>query len=157
MSQIILKKLFLVKNELSNPKPNAEANRGSFKYDYLDLSGLLEHVSPSLKKHGLALIQPISDGKLNTILFDNEGESFVTHIDVPKDLTAQELGSWITYNRRYSIACLLGVSTDKDDDGQLATTAKHNQTQKQENKPYSNQYKQESFKTTYPPRYDGTR
>ena len=44
--------------------------------------------------------------------------------------TPQEIGSAITYARRYLLGCLTGVVTDDDDDGHIAARNQHQQQQR---------------------------
>ncbi len=73
-----------------------------------------------LKKHKLSFTQLLDDDKLKTILFHSEsGESLESSVIMPIiDLKGmnkyQSTGSAITYFRRYSLACILGLITDKD-------------------------------------------
>lgn len=97
------------------------------KYAYADLGSVLEAVEPALTKQGLLLSQPpsVQPGGVmmvsTTLIHVQSGESLGAEILLPGDLTAQELGSWITYGRRYTLCGLLGIVADEDDDGAAAT------------------------------------
>lgn len=103
-------------------KKTRTAKAGTYSYDYADLSDILRVVLPVLGKHGLALTQRYSvlDGLilLETMLLHTSGEllSSVLPISGPGP-TAQELGSLMTYMRRYSVTALLGIAAEDDDDG----------------------------------------
>jgi hypothetical protein len=57
-----------------------------------------------------------------TIITDSEsGENVQASIDLPTNLNAQQMGSCITYYRRYLLAGLLSLEID-DDDATLATS-----------------------------------
>jgi hypothetical protein len=77
---------------------------------------------PLLKKHKLGFVQPLQDDKLQTIVFHTEtGETIMSEVTIPLVVLRgmneyQSLGSAITYYRRYSIASLLTLVTDKDTD-----------------------------------------
>jgi hypothetical protein len=79
-------------------------------------------IKPLLKKHGLGFTQRLNSEHLETILFHVEsGEHLESSILIPKVTLKgqnefQALGSGITYLRRYSLSCLLGLITDKDAD-----------------------------------------
>src|SRR5690606_30331183 len=76
---------------------------------------------PVLKKHGLAFSQFVDDGGLTTILLHESGEWIEarTSFDGISYSTAQELGSAITYLRRYALTAALGIAADEDDDGNV--------------------------------------
>lgn len=104
-----------------------------FKNNYATLDAIMENVRLLLAGHGLSVIQggagPVSnnDGNIvgvsvETVLVHTSGEwvtsTFVLPIEKP---SAQAVGSAITYGRRYGISALLALSTEEDDDGQIAS------------------------------------
>lgn len=101
----------------------------SYRYNYADLADVLEMVRPSLAKHELAVLQPITkvagEGRIITLLVHSSGQwirseySLRLTADVPD--TPQAWGSAITYGRRYSLCSILGVAAEEDDDGSAAT------------------------------------
>lgn len=92
---------------------------GARKYKYADLTLLTEKVMPLLAKHGLAFIAlpNISDGVfgLSYELRHESGESVSGHYPLPNS-SPQEIGSAITYARRYALAAVTGVAPGGDDD-----------------------------------------
>ena len=99
-----------------------------FKSKFADLTGVLEEVLPILAKNDLVLIQTIggedSNPTLDTIIAHApSGQSIKSTAPLfCKQPTSQELGSAITYMRRYSLMAIIGVSTvEEDDDGQKAS------------------------------------
>lgn len=94
-------------------------NAGARKYKYADLTLLTEKVMPLLAKHGLAFIAlpNISDGifGLSYELRHESGESVAGHYPLPNS-SPQEIGSAITYARRYALAAVTGVAPGGDDD-----------------------------------------
>jgi len=118
----IYKKLAKVKAEIGTLKKNAK--NPHFKNTYIDLGGLLDAVEPLLEKNGLILLQPITEGKVMTTIIDiDNGENLSSEIDLPNNQNPQQLGSAITYFRRYTLQSLLGLSAE-DDDGQTASQPK---------------------------------
>ena len=104
------KKVGIVKKDAKNPH---------FKNTYASLTQILGEVKPLLTECGLVLIQPISlDGVGTTIIDFETGEKIETVISLPNNLTPQQLGSAITYFRRYTLASLLALEID-DDDAQM--------------------------------------
>lgn len=97
-----------------------------YKSQYADLGDVLAAVRPVLAAEGIAVVQPIrvtdQGAELVTALLwgDQRIESAMPlHIDGKP----QELGSRLTYLRRYQLAALCGVTADDDDDGNVASVA----------------------------------
>lgn len=94
-----------------------------FKSKYAALPEILEAIKMPLNECGLTIAQfPDGEG-LTTILMHTSGqwiESNATMHPVKND--PQSMGSAITYQRRYSIASILSLNIDEDDDGNKAST-----------------------------------
>lgn len=93
-----------------------------FKNRYADLASVLDACRAELSANGIAVLQPVRvDGKVvtvSTILAHSSGEWM--SCDVSSESRApgpQEVGSVITYLRRYGLAAMAGVASD-DDDGE---------------------------------------
>ena len=115
----IYAKIHAAKQEIGVVKKNAK--NPHFKNTYADLNALIEAVEPILLSKGLILLQPIKDGKVFTQVIDTETFEMVeSSIDLTPNLTAQALGSQITYYRRYTLQSLMSLQSD-DDDGQKAS------------------------------------
>jgi hypothetical protein len=101
-----------------------------FNSRFMSLNGLIEATRPLLNKHGLALVQfpclhELGSPVLRTILIHGptgERLEFETPLLVGTQ-NMQQLGSAITYARRYAWASLLGIAAEDDDDGNSAGTA----------------------------------
>lgn len=107
-------------------KKEKTAKTASFSYSYASLDTFLDKCRPILAKHGIAIVQPfeILDGAnvLRTELRHTSGEMICSVFllqRVPD--TDQQLGSMLTYLRRYTLAALLGVAAEEDDDAQSST------------------------------------
>lgn len=112
-------KIHEAKKEIGIVKKNAK--NPHFKNTYADLNALIEAVEPILLEKGLILLQPIKDGKVYTQIIDiDNGEMVESNIELTPNLTAQALGSQITYFRRYQISSIFCLQA-LDDDGQLAS------------------------------------
>ena len=93
-----------------------------FKSHYADLNALFEQIKPLINEKGFVLVQTVVGDKLETSLIHLETrESLQSSMDL---LTAkpdmQQLGSAITYARRYSLLPMLNIET-VDDDGNMAS------------------------------------
>lgn len=116
--------------EMSNPPKNAD--NPFFHSAYADHPTILNMARPILAKHGLALAQSYGEAGLTTVLTHESGEWMMTDplpIKAEK-VTAQGIGSAITYARRYAACALLNIAGEDDDDGNAASEAP-----KQEQKP----------------------
>lgn len=101
---------------------------GSYRYTYADLPDVSDATIPLLTKNGLSFhCAPArcDDGsyELRGILRHTSGESDTGALPL-MGRSMQELGSGITYGRRYLLGCMTGVITDDDDDGSIAQAAK---------------------------------
>lgn len=111
---------------------------GSHSYTYADLASISAHVLPLLSKHGLAFTcTPITTGTdvtLRGVLTHSGGGSIEGSLPI-FGRTPQDIGSAITYMRRYLLGCLTGVVTDEDDDGQKAQSAPRTRQQQPKEDP----------------------
>ena len=135
--------------ELENPPRDAKAtvptkSGGQFSYTYASLPAIIDHVRPTLAKHGLAVTQEaLTDGDfvgVRTTIHHTSGAVWVNGpLVLPMGGTAQNAGSAITYARRYALCAALGIASDEDDDGAAASKPppknKSAPAAKQESKP----------------------
>lgn len=98
-----------------------DGNNPHFKSSYTTLNGILAEVKPLLSELGLLLTQPLSVDCVKTVITCIEsGEEISSNIAIPTGLNPQQLGSAITYFRRYNIVSLLCLEST-DDDGNDAS------------------------------------
>jgi hypothetical protein len=115
----IYQKLHEAKLEIGKVAKNAK--NPHFKNTYADLNALIEAVEPILLDKGLVLLQPIKEGKVFTIITSiTDSVSIESYIDLPNNLNPQQLGSAVTYFRRYTLQSLMSLQA-VDDDGQHAS------------------------------------
>lgn len=95
-----------------------------FKSTYATLTQILSEVKPLLSECGLILIQPIENNAVVSRIVSDKGELIgESALPLPEGLNAQQVGSCITYYRRYTLASLLALEID-DDDANLASQPK---------------------------------
>jgi hypothetical protein len=111
-------KLAAVKAEVG--RISKDSSNPFFKSKYFDVNSLLLHVEPIIQKHELLLLQPIQDNLVKSIIFDTNGFSIESGINLPEINDPQKLGSAITYYRRYTLQSLLALQAE-DDDANLAS------------------------------------
>lgn len=100
-----------------------DANNPFFKSKYATLSALVEKSKPFLAKHKLAVSQLTEgEGGVITVLLHESGEYMESTLNLkPVKDDPQGRGSAITYARRYAYASILGLVSDQDDDGNVAS------------------------------------
>lgn len=123
-------KFMRVLNEVPNFNTDETAQAGNRTYKYLNLATLLKNIKPIFEKHGIAFSQKVTfdgtgDGRqilgtVETIIFDENEQQTVCSYPFFVTGDPQQVGSAITYARRYSLTTVLGIFPDKDDDGGYA-------------------------------------
>jgi hypothetical protein len=121
-----MKHLFKALADFQQEVPTIHKGTQGYGYSYSDLPAIFKVINPLLQKHGLGFIQSINshdgDNYLNTIVFHSESaEKIESNTLIPivslKGMNDyQSFGSGITYYRRYALASMLGLVTDKDTD-----------------------------------------
>lgn len=106
-----------------------------FKSAYADLASVWAAVRGPLSRNGLAVCQfPSSEGaiaKVVTMLTHSSGEWTASELKIKSQSdSAQNIGSAITYARRYSLMAVCGIAPD-DDDGNAASGREGEQKQQQ--------------------------
>lgn len=101
---------------------------GRHNYRYADLADITAAVLPVLAENGLAwMTKPAfdADGRfvLEWELLHVSGESRTGSWLLPSG-KPQDIGSAMTYGRRYSLCSVVGVVADEDDDGAAAQNAR---------------------------------
>lgn len=100
-------------------------NQGKFSYKYAPLDAVMAQVRPAMQKHGLGLIQGVTGDFLHTRLVHTSGEWIECAMPVHKDQpNNQAYGSELQYKKRYSVAAVLNLVMDEDDDGNAGKSFK---------------------------------
>lgn len=112
---------------------NAPLNKVNphFKSKYADLAGIRDTITPHLAKAGLSVVQGTRMGELGilvtTRLMHKSGQWIQSELPISPDMTKpQTIGSALTYARRYSLAAIVGIAADEDDDAEAATDRRAN-------------------------------
>lgn len=121
--EIVLSQLMLAKISIGSIKK--DSNNPHFKSKYASLNAYIDSSERSLTEHGLILITA-GNGSFRepmiiaTLVHPESGQWIKSYLPIlnPKQ-DSQGLGAAVTYMRRYSIATLLGL-TSEDDDGETA-------------------------------------
>lgn len=127
--------LAAVQAEIPSVKKDATATvetktGGQYKYQYADLAVITPLILPLLGANGLAWsTRPTLMGEafvLHYTLAHEGGESIEGVYPLPEPLTGrpQEIGSAITYARRYALCAVTGIAPGGDDDDAAAANEK---------------------------------
>jgi DNA-directed RNA polymerase subunit RPC12/RpoP len=123
--------LLLAQKEIGGAKKGA--TNPFFKMKYSDLGSVMEACKDAFNNHGISVIQPIviEDGVnvVKTTLLHESGEFISSSMKVSckNPDNPQEMGSAITYAKRYALQALAFIPSE-DDDGEKATQPYRPQT-----------------------------
>ena len=106
-----------------------------FKSSYFDINQIIEQLLPLLEKHGVTVMQPLTNinGKpaIKTLVMADDVVVIDTDMPLPELSDPQKLGGAITYFRRYALQSAFLLQAE-DDDGNKASE-KDTLTDKHEN------------------------
>lgn len=95
-----------------------------FKNKYADLTAVIDAVRKPLNDNGIAFTQMTENQGgaicLVTRFLHSSGQWMSGEYPLPANVTPQQLGSALTYAKRYSLAAMAGISSDEDDDAEGA-------------------------------------
>lgn len=107
--------------KLAIGKVTKNATNPHFKKAYADINALIDAVEPILLENGLLLLQPIQGNNVCTQIIDiDSGTMIESCMELPTNLTPQQMGSAITYFRRYTLQSSMSLQS-VDDDGEKAS------------------------------------
>lgn len=116
--------LLLAQKEIGGAKK--DATNPFYKMKYSDLGSVMEACKEAFNKHGITVLQPVSsfDNQtfVSTTLLHESGEyiSSLMKVSCKNPENPQEMGSAITYAKRYSLQAIAFIPSE-DDDGEMAT------------------------------------
>ncbi|MBQ0836073.1 ERF family protein [Lactiplantibacillus pentosus] len=124
------------RQKVKAPKKNGHVNyhtkAGQTAYDYVLLPDLIQAIDDGIKDTGLAWIQDSKTEQnsvsVRTIIFHDGGYIYESSwITIKTSGQAQDIGSAMTYAKRYSLGTAFGISSEPDDDGQQANNYRPSQ------------------------------
>lgn len=109
---------------------------GKYSFDYVTLGKIVNETKPLLAKHGLIISQvPVpstnpDNVRVKTILGHKSGQVMSSEFEmaIPKKgqtVTPQDVGSALSYAKRYSYSATLSLVTDQDLDGHSPSEIYH--------------------------------
>lgn len=114
--------------EMSNAPFNQ--TNSHFKNKYADLASIRDATIPHLAKHGLSIHQVTQMWDQGMFLVTRLGHVSGSWLEsvypLPNSSKPHEMGSAITYARRYSWAAITGIAAEEDEDGNAAQDAAKN-------------------------------
>jgi hypothetical protein len=111
------RKLWSAKQQIGKVHKNARSHHSK----YADLNAVLDACEQILLDNGLMILQPINDDMVVTQIIDvDSGEKIESFMRLPALTNPQQLGSAVSYYRRYSLISLLTLAAT-DDDGEQAS------------------------------------
>lgn len=138
--------MFSFQNQIStvqkNKKVKVKTKSGyEYEFPYADFEAVRTAIKEPLHDNELSFIQPVSSDGLTTILMHSSGEFIETTMPLNFNQSPQELGSEITYKKRYSLSSMLGLSTDEDEDGNWSSgnAVKESKVKLDDDKPWYNE------------------
>lgn len=101
------------------PSFNKAVNYGQTRFRYADLAECQRVTRKPLADAGLAVTQTIEGPYLVTRLMHKSGQFISSQLPMSAPSKMQELGSMLTYLKRYAYCAILGIAADDDDDANL--------------------------------------
>ena len=106
---------------------NVEKNRsvevkmktgGKYSFNYTTFDAIVHQIREPLTENGLWFMQYVEDGRMVTKIVHGSGEWMDCGVPMP-DLTGspQDIGSLLSYFRRYSLSAAFGIASEEDSDG----------------------------------------
>jgi len=116
---------------------HVEGRTSAWSYTYADLADVLDAAVPALCKEGLLLVQTPQVTErhvcVETVLLHVSTQWIGCELSLPlAGDGAQAIGSALTYARRYSALCLLGLMPAGEDDDGAAAAARARQEKEKE-------------------------
>lgn len=115
-------------------QPKKDATNPYYKQGYVSLAGVQDTVDKAIPGTGLSYMQFVSDSQdgnksVETVITHESGEAISSGrlTLVPTKRDPQGYGSAITYAKRYQLAAMFGVSSELDDDANVASQPNYNQ------------------------------
>jgi len=95
----------------------------NYNFKYATLDAVIDAVRGPLTSNEMWFYQSVEDGNMTTTLTHSSGQTIVSQLPMPapdenreKPETPQELGSLLTYFKRYGLCAALGITAEEDDD-----------------------------------------
>ena len=99
-----------------NSTAKIPTKNGTMNLVYADINAIIEAVEPILLENGLLLLQPIQNESVCTQIIDiDSGIMVESSMKLPVTVQPKDMGSAITYYRRYTLQSALSLQAIDDD------------------------------------------
>lgn len=129
-AKALYKALSLFRKNIKQPVKDGE--NPYFESSYVTLEGVIKTVDEAMNGTGLSFVQEVATinglPSVRTTLTHEDGGTMTTewlNLLPGQKATPQDIGSLITYAKRYQLAGFMGISSDVDDDGNQASQNYH--------------------------------
>lgn len=129
-AKALYKALSLFRKNIKQPVKDGE--NPYFKSSYVTLEGVIKSIDEAMNGTGLSFLQEVATinglPSVRTTLMHEDGGVMTTEwlsLPLKQNATPQDVGSLITYAKRYQLAGFMGISSDIDDDGNQASQNYH--------------------------------
>lgn len=145
------KSLAQFRQQVKAPKKNGHVDTGKYGYDYVLLDDLIKSIDDGIKDTGLSWRQEVEVNqgtiRVRTIISHSNGYDYDSPwITLSSGAKPQDIGSAITYAKRYSLGTTFGISSESDDDGEAAQQAKQQKQQSNQGRQQNNNRGQQNNK-----------
>ena len=117
----LLQALIKARSEFPTIKKDAQGQLGNRKYSYATLDAVIDATFPTLARYRLCIVNTMEFDGTNRVLvctlYHESGYSIQSRYTLPPCMDSRELGSAITYGRRYLLTALLNLNLEEDLDG----------------------------------------
>lgn len=110
------KELLTAFKAVQKEMPVIKKNAKGFNYTYADLPQVWESIKEVLEKNGFIVTHKVEFGFLKTSAFHEHGELQSLIPFNPELMKPQEIGSEITYYKRYNICAIFNIIIEGEDD-----------------------------------------
>lgn len=115
--QNIYTALALFQSKVQKINLDGEVKTNKYTFKYATLGNIIDKIKPAMNEAGLAFTQLMEGDKLRTIIACEVDGSTIQSV-MPLSVTGdpKNVGSLITYYRRYALVAALGLAADDDKD-----------------------------------------
>lgn len=111
-----------------NKSVKIPSRNGDIQFSYADLTQIVETVKRPLTEEGLCFTQGFFENEgityIRTCLLHVSGQFLISEKKFIEDGSVKDMGTRLTYQRRYQLAAILGIVSDDDLDAKLEIIAK---------------------------------
>ena len=94
---------------------------GEYRFEYATLASILHHIRPAITSRGIWFVQFIRGGEMVTRIIHKSGQWIEAgHLPMPNiSGNPQDIGSIVSYFKRYSLSMAFGLASEEDNDGEV--------------------------------------